>query len=93
MKPRAYAIPDDPLRDPVHLYKLYADKRPEEMSSEESPFFLTPGNKTAWYKKCPVGINKLYNIMNEMKDEAGIQEPRITPYRYYKLEQCFFASL
>ncbi|XP_053377231.1 uncharacterized protein LOC123558507 [Mercenaria mercenaria] len=27
-----------------------------------------------------MGINKIYKIMNEMKEEAGIEAPRITPY-------------
>ncbi|XP_052216542.1 uncharacterized protein KIAA1958 homolog isoform X2 [Dreissena polymorpha] len=82
VKPRAYAVPEQPDRDPVHLYKLYADKRPVDMMTEDSPFFLTPGNKTqqCWFRKSAMGINKLYSIMTEMKTDAGIQEPRITPY-------------
>lgn len=53
------------------------------MMTEESPFYLTPGNKTqqCWFRKSAMGINKLYSIMTEMKTDAGIQEPRITPYR------------
>jgi hypothetical protein len=35
-------------------------------------------------------INKMYNIMNEMKADAGIEAPRITPYRYLKqFSSCF----
>jgi len=30
MKPKAFAIPDQPDKDPVHMYKMYADKRPAE---------------------------------------------------------------
>ncbi|KAH3890276.1 hypothetical protein DPMN_014352 [Dreissena polymorpha] len=69
-------FPDQPDRDPVHLYRLYADKRPDDMMTEDIPFFLTPGNKTqeCWFMKSAIGINK-------MKTDAGIQEPRITPYR------------
>ncbi|KAH3716798.1 hypothetical protein DPMN_059527 [Dreissena polymorpha] len=83
VKQRPYAVPDQPDRDPVHLYKLYADKRPVDMTTEDSPFFLTPGNKTrqCLFRKSAMGINKLYSIMNEMKTDAGIQEPRLTPYR------------
>ena len=83
VKPRAYAVPEEPNRDPVHLYKLYADKRPVEMRGDDSPFFLTPCNSTqlGWFRRSAIGINKLYGIMAEMKADAGITEPRITPYR------------
>ncbi|XP_053376908.1 uncharacterized protein KIAA1958-like [Mercenaria mercenaria] len=80
-KPKAYATADA-QRDPVHLYKLYSQKRPDEMCKPDSPFFLTPNDKPqrCWFKKTPLGINKLYNIMRDMKAEAGIENPRITPY-------------
>lgn len=52
------------------------------MNQEDSPFFLTPGSasQNCWYRRIPMGINKLYGIMNEMKIKAGIVDPRITPY-------------
>lgn len=61
--------------------------RPAEMLDPESPFFLSVANKTpkpgqAWFKKQAMGLNKLYNIMKEMKADAGIDcDKRITPYR------------
>ena len=84
MKPRAYANPDQPERDPVNIYKIYSVKRPADMCKDESPFFLTPGTKATkcWFKKSPMGINSIYNIMNDMKKDAEIDNPRITPYRY-----------
>ena len=61
------------------------------MMTEEAPFFLsqcTAGQK-GWFKKTSLGINKLYNIMNEMKCDAGIDDSRIKPYRYIiKLNVC-----
>ena len=57
------------------------------MMEPESPFFLSVANQMpkpgqAWFKKQPIGINKLYGIMKEMKSDAGIElERRITPYR------------
>ncbi|KAH3865300.1 hypothetical protein DPMN_028339 [Dreissena polymorpha] len=52
------------------------------MRGDDSPFFLTPCNSTqlGWFRSA-IGINKLYGIMPEMKADAGITEPRITPYR------------
>ena len=68
--------------DPVHLYKMYADKRPVEMGHDDSPFFITsPASRTAWYKKCAMGMNKIYAIMKEIKTDAGIDDDRITLYR------------
>lgn len=54
------------------------------MNSEDSPFFLTPGSASqhCWYRRTPMGINKLYGIMNDMKEKSGLIDPRITPYRY-----------
>ena len=58
-----------------------------EMLEPDSPFFLSinyapkPGH--AWYKKIPMGINKLYAVMNELKEGAGLQvtDRRLAPYR------------
>ena len=38
-KPRAYAVPEDPARDPVAVYKKYRSVRPVEMLDPDSPFF------------------------------------------------------
>ena len=72
LKPKAYAYPEDPQRDPVYLYKMYSDKRPDDMNSEDSPFFLTPGSasQNCWYRRTPMGINKLYGIINDMKEKS-----------------------
>ncbi|XP_062587410.1 zinc finger MYM-type protein 2-like [Saccostrea cucullata] len=40
LKPRAYATPAEPEKDPVSLYKKFSDMRPEETKQENSPFFL-----------------------------------------------------
>lgn len=87
-KPRAYAIPQQPERDPVALYKKYRTVRPGEMSEPDSPFFLSINynykNGHPWYKKQPMGINKLYQIMNDLKKGAGIDstDKRLTAHRY-----------
>ena len=53
--------------------KLYAQKRPEKMNEDDSPFYLTVNNnfkkaeslKTKeWFKVSPVGINKLESHEN-----------------------------
>ena len=69
------------------MFQISRDKHPSDYSILECPFFLTPGNNNnqCLYKKSPIGINNMYNIMNEMKADAGIEAPRITPYRYLTL--------
>ena len=86
VKPRAYETPENPSKCPVRLYKLYASKRPVEMNNPDSPFFLVinayPKKDGQWYKKSAMGINKIYAIMKEMKENAGIAEnKKLTPYR------------
>ena len=68
---------NDQLRDPIHLYKLYSEKRPVGMLEKDSPFFLSVANNSPnrlqpWYKAQPMGINKLYNILKDMKMEADM---------------------
>jgi hypothetical protein len=89
VKPRAYENQENPESNPVYIYKVFASKRPVEMCTDGSPFFLTPGTKSTkcWFKKCAMGINSIYSIMNEMKKDAGIDNPRITPYRYVTVLQ------
>ena len=42
-----------------------------------------PKKDGQWYKKIGMGINKIYTIMKEMKEIAGIStNKRLTPYRY-----------
>ncbi|KXJ08133.1 hypothetical protein AC249_AIPGENE22936 [Exaiptasia diaphana] len=65
-------------RDPIHVYDLYASKRPEEMNNPGSPFYLaTNHTKIAasskpWFKIAPMGENKLNAIMKTMADKAGL---------------------
>ena len=39
--PKMYAVPTKPPeKDPVFVYKFYAEKRPSEMNTDEAPFYL-----------------------------------------------------
>ena len=87
-KPRAYAIPERPERDPVALYKKFRSLRPLEILEPDSPFFLSINHNykdgSPWYKtKMPMGINKLYQIMNDLKAGAGLKksDKRLTAHR------------
>ena len=66
-------------RDPIAVYKLLAEKRPAEINSDDSPFYLALNSlkkfvslsNTAWFKKSPAGVNKLNSIMKNMAEKAG----------------------
>ena len=86
-KPRMYAVPGD-SRCPVAVYKKYADKRPEKMCSDDSPFYLAtvtnkynPGENERWFLSQPIGVNKLNTLLKTMATKAelpGLPYLRIT---------------
>ena len=68
------------------VYKLYAQKRPEKMNEDDSPFYLAVNKNLKaeslqtkeWFKAGPVGINKLSNgLMKTMAQKAGINNERL----------------
>ena len=52
-------------RDPVWAYDLYASKRPDEIKTLDSPFYLAINHTTKaiktkpWFKSALMGVNKL----------------------------------
>ena len=62
---------------PVKTYKFYAEKRPAEMNTDDAPFYLAvnkvkSGSGRRWFKKAPVGVNKLKTLMKTMAQKAGL---------------------
>ena len=61
-------------RDPVQAYHLYASKRPEQMKSDDSPFYLAinytrvANSSKPRFKAAPVGSNKLNTLMKTMAE-------------------------
>ena len=84
MPPKMFAT-DGSEKDPVVFYKLYAQKRPEKMNEDNSPFHLAVNNNLKaeslqtkeWFKVGPVGINKLNSVMKTMAQKAGINTERL----------------
>ena len=64
MPPKMFAT-DESEKDPVVAYKLYAQKRPDIMNENDSPFYLAVNSNLKaeslqtkeWFKVGPVGIN------------------------------------
>ena len=84
MPPKMFAT-DGSEKDPIVVYKLYAQKRPEKMNEDDSPFYLAVNNNLKaeslqtkeWFKAGPVGINKLNGLMKTMAQKAGINNERL----------------
>ena len=84
IKPQMYANNDaiSVDRGPVHVYKMYKEKRPPSMLEPDSSFYLSLNYfKTEthasvegknWFKAQPMGVNKLNDIMKDMTQAAGI---------------------
>ena len=79
--PRPFApkmFPDlaEPSKCPIRMYKLYRANRPQNMSHEDSPFFLginRNGKSSQWYHSQPMGHDTLGSIMNRMCVAAGLR--------------------
>lgn len=71
-------------RDPVAAYKIYRDKRPENMMADDAPFYLginytkKDSSKKHWFKAAPMGMNKLNTLMKTMALKANINNERLT---------------
>lgn len=61
----------------VQLYKEFAERRPRDCNTAESPFYIALNNvkerneTQAWFKKTAVGQNKLYRMMTNRPDKQG----------------------
>lgn len=72
-----YSVPGDD-RDPIAMYKKYAEKRPAVCNSDDSPFYIAPrttaitGGKCQWFINQKVGAKKLGGILKKMATDAGL---------------------
>ena len=71
-------------RDPVRAYDLYASKRPDDLKTPDSLFYLainhttTAVNTKPWFKAAPMGVNKLKSLMKAMAEKAGLDAKHIS---------------
>jgi hypothetical protein len=75
---RVWSEPEQPDRDPVALYKLYAQKRPLSMHEPYTPFYLginllNPVCGQSWYRPTAMGINKLNEMVRQIRDLTGLK--------------------
>lgn len=72
--------------DPVHVYKVYAEKRTPSMLEADTPFYLSINcSKTltheelkdsCWFKAQPMGVNKLITFLKELGKAANITQKK-----------------
>ena len=78
VKPKMFSVPSSDRSSPVKAYHLYASKRPEQMNSADSPFYLAINytklaqSSKPWFKAAPMGINKLNSLMKTMAQKGGL---------------------
>ena len=80
IKPKMFSVQGSE-RDPVTVYKFYAEKRPSEMNDNNAPFYLAINNCKKQDSSKPkslksaVGVNKLNSLMKKIgrKSRAGAQ--------------------
>ena len=83
VKPKTFSVPGID-RDPVQAYHLYASRRPEQMKSDDRPFYLTinytrvANSLKPWFKAAPMGSNKLNSLMKTMAEKAGLNAENLT---------------
>ena len=75
VKPRLYGNGTE--RDPLELYKIYLERRPEKAMNPVSSFYLTciPWTQIdsgIWYFPRPMGQNTLGNLMPMAAEECGM---------------------
>ena len=76
--PKLFENTLDPTKCPVKIYKFFAAKRPVDFCRSGDPFYIatttvkSPSPRQMWYKKSPVGINKLSSMMKRMVENAGL---------------------
>ena len=79
VKPKMFSVFGS-NNDPVSTFKIYAEKRPQEMNFPDAPFYLGVNNGKIhpdlsgkpWFKKSPVGVNKLNGLMKTIATKAGL---------------------
>ena len=69
-KPKMWATPENPERCPVALFKKFVAHRPPEMSTPNSPLYLTVNHRRSdysyWYKKQCLGVNYIDKMMKSV---------------------------
>ena len=73
-------------KDPVAVYKVFAERRPEKMNDPDAPFYIavnivkSKSTDKYWFKCNAVGIKKLGSPMKEKSRKAGLENDKLRNY-------------
>ena len=90
IKPWTFATPDLPReRDPVVIFKIFSEKRPESMNKPDAPFYLGVNHTTknlnkSWFTANAMGVNNLNSLMKTMAEKSGLHNSHLTNHRARK---------
>ena len=82
VKPKIFS--NKTARDPIAVYKKYAEMRPTNYNFAEAPFYLAPrtipvsNDSDQWFLRQRIGMNKLSSLMKSMCDKAKITNRKLT---------------
>ncbi|KAK3088308.1 hypothetical protein FSP39_017339 [Pinctada imbricata] len=81
VKPKMFSNLENANRCPVEVYKTYAAKRPADYCNAADPFYIATNTVQSsmkanahWFKRQPIGVNKLSSTMKRMTSIAGIEK-------------------
>jgi hypothetical protein len=84
VNPKAFEIPGSD-RCPVQCYMSYRDRRPQDFSKPEDPFYIATNHTGGvWFKRQPVGIHKIAKFVPSMVAAAGLKDGRILTNTSYR---------
>ena len=75
-RPKMWATPENPEQCPVALFEKFIENQPPSMCLLESPFYLAincQASDKCWYKRQPMGRNKIGTIMNTLAEKGNLQ--------------------
>ena len=82
VKPTAFAPSNGPPeRDPVAVYKIYSEKRPDAKNKPGAPYYLeinSTKSPSSTKKTMQMGQNKLNSLMKTIAEEGGLSSKRLT---------------
>ena len=77
--PKMWSNPENISRCPVEVYKQYSLLRPSDFCKPEDPLYLATHTiqgsmkpTDQWFKRQPIGVNKISTIMKRMSINAGL---------------------
>ena len=98
VKPKLWSNSKNKDRCPVSVFKKYIQLRPKDYCNEDDPFYIATNtsklfNKSSdkWFKKQPVGVNKIKSFMKRMSttlngsDAKGLSNHSARKYLIQKL--------